>query len=198
MAMTTPPPGGNFTPAPEGKHKARCFSMIDLGTQPQSYMGEAKAPKREFVLNFELPECLDENGEPHTVMKWCKLTSLDKKTNLYQMIRSWSNGKAPSKQQIEEGGFDPSTLVGMPCTLIVAHTDGEQPKAKIEGQPVGLDEGVPMPEPHNEKMVFYTDEPDMAIFEGLPDFFKAKIQDSPEFQAAQGSSAPAASGGGWA
>ncbi|MEO1280012.1 MAG: hypothetical protein AAFV77_13715 [Planctomycetota bacterium] len=197
--MSTPPPSAEFEPAPKGRHIARCYGMIDLGTQPQEYMGQPKPAKREFVLLFEMPKTRDANGEPFTVMKWCKLTDLGKKTNLYQMIRSWSNGKAPTQEQIDNGGFDPESLVGMPCGVLIDHTDGDSPKAKIDGFPQGLDEGVEVPEQHNERVVFYVDEPDMAIFGGLPEFLTAKIQASPEWQASQGAAAPAAGGGGgWA
>ena len=45
--------GGSFTPVPPGMHLARCYRIIDLGTQESTYQGTVKKlPK--VMLQFEV------------------------------------------------------------------------------------------------------------------------------------------------
>ena len=45
--------GGTFTPVPQGMHLARCYRVVDLGTQKSEYLGTIKfLPK--VMLQFEV------------------------------------------------------------------------------------------------------------------------------------------------
>ena len=57
----------SFTPVPAGMHLARCYRVIDLGTQKSEYMGEIKhLPK--IMVQFEV-HGEDENGHPLVTAK---------------------------------------------------------------------------------------------------------------------------------
>ena len=55
MALIAKESGGSstFTPVPQGMHLARCYRVVDLGTQKSEYLGTIKhLPK--VMLQFEV------------------------------------------------------------------------------------------------------------------------------------------------
>ena len=53
---------GNFERCPSGMHLARCYRIVDLGTQKSEYLGTIKhLPK--VMIQFEV-HGEDENGKP--------------------------------------------------------------------------------------------------------------------------------------
>ena len=52
--------GGDFKLVPPGLHLARCYRIVDLGTQQIEYMGETKF-QRKISIGWELHGC-DEEG----------------------------------------------------------------------------------------------------------------------------------------
>ena len=85
---------GNFTPVPPGMHLARCYRVVDLGTQKSEYLGTIKhLPK--VMIQFEV-HGEDENGkaivtaknEPMTISKNFTL-SLAEKATLRKDLQTW-------------------------------------------------------------------------------------------------------------
>ena len=65
----------SFTPVPAGMHLARCFRIVDLGTQKTSYMGKDKL-NRKILIQFEIHSedadgnpLLTDKGEPLSISK---------------------------------------------------------------------------------------------------------------------------------
>ena len=52
------PSGGDFTPVPAGLHLARCYRIVDLGTQQTEYMAEQMTLKscasKESVFDTQM------------------------------------------------------------------------------------------------------------------------------------------------
>jgi hypothetical protein len=88
------------TPAPEGTHTARCFAVIDLGTQTSEWQGQ-QVSKRKVLLGFELPDELhtfDEKEGPKPFSIWSRFTaSLHPKGQLRPMLEAW-RGRAFTKE----------------------------------------------------------------------------------------------------
>jgi hypothetical protein len=59
--------GGGYQPVPAGMHLARCYKIVDLGSQKSEYMGQAKV-QHKIMLQFEVWS-EDENGQPTVTQK---------------------------------------------------------------------------------------------------------------------------------
>src|SRR5262245_26763846 len=86
--------GGNFVICPPGTHIARCYMVVDLGDQNESYMGKKKATATPKIrIGFEFPELKhvfdeDRGLEPYTMSR--KYTnSLGDKSALKPMLNAW-------------------------------------------------------------------------------------------------------------
>ena len=54
--------GGSFTPVPPGMHLARCYRVIDMGTQTTTWQGKEKQQPK-VMLQFEV-HSEDADGKP--------------------------------------------------------------------------------------------------------------------------------------
>ena len=54
MSLVAKTEGGNsnFVPVPTGMHLARCYRIIDLGTQESTYMGNVKQLHKLDLANY--------------------------------------------------------------------------------------------------------------------------------------------------
>lgn len=116
--------GGDFKRVPVGVFAARCWSMVDLGTQRVEYQGEAKL-QRKVQIGWELFG-EDENGEPlvidglpMTISKRYTL-SLSPKSKLRPDLEAW-RGRPFTDDEAK--GFDLHALIGAPCMLNITHTE---------------------------------------------------------------------------
>lgn len=192
--------GGTFTPVPQGMHLARCYRVVDLGTQKSEYLGTVKyLPK--VMLQFEV-HGEDENGqkivtaknEPMTISKNFTL-SLAEKATLRKDLQTW-RGREFTAEELR--GFELKNVLGawaMISVIKAAGTNGKEYTniAAIMSVPPAIKKAG-MPEGHNALGLFSIDEPDMTMFDTFSDGLKQKIQASPEWQERTGgktSSAPA-------
>jgi hypothetical protein len=67
--------GGGFTPVPPGMHLARCYRVIDLGTQSGTFQGVVtKKPKVMFQFEVHSEDdagnsLVTDKGEPMSISK---------------------------------------------------------------------------------------------------------------------------------
>lgn len=170
-----------FETVPEGFFTARCYRIIDLGTQPVTFEGDTKY-KHQITFGWEIigegdprMESGDNKGKPFSVHKTYTV-SLHEKSNLAQDLRTW-RGKALTEE--EELGFDIFSMLGQYCKLQVLHKKvGDRTYANIGAIVPSTDH----PEAVNEDIAFLINEPDQAVFDALSDKMKAKIQAAPEFK----------------
>jgi hypothetical protein len=186
------PSGGDFTPVPAGLHLARCYRIVDLGTQQTEYMGETKH-QRKIMLGWELHgkddednELVTSRGDPLAIFKNYTL-SWSEKANLRIDLQGWRN-KPFSEEEMRR--FDISTVLGAWCMVNVVQRPGKNGKTYSN---VGSISPVPsmvkqagLPPAVNPNQLFRLAEPNLELFETFGKGLKEKIQSSPEWKALQG------------
>lgn len=189
MGFTATKPASNYTPPPAGMHIARCYRLIDLGTQPKSFQGQSKGEAPKIMASWELlGEDRMDDGKPFTISKsW--FLSMHEKASLRKDLESW-RGRPFTDE--EEHTFDVSRLMGAYCLINVIQEPGAdgQMYTKI-GAITPLMKGMPKPEPVHENAVFDLDEPNMEMFEKFSDKMKETIKGSREWRKRSGAAAPA-------
>jgi hypothetical protein len=179
-------------------HLARCYRIIDLGTQETTYLGAVKhLPK--VMLQFEVHgedesgnAIVTAKGEPMSISKNFTL-SLAEKATLRKDLQTW-RGREFTADELR--GFELKNVLGAWAMVSVIKAMGNNGKeytniAAIMSVPQAVKKAG-MPQHHNELKIFSIDEPDMALFDSFSNGLKEKISKSPEWQARGGkSSAPA-------
>lgn len=182
MGLTAKEQGGEFELAPADIYTARCYRILDLGTQigPEIF-GSKKQHK--VMLSWELigkddPKMQegDNKGKPFSIHQKYSV-SLSERATLRRDLESW-RGKPFTNSEL--AGFDLTNVLGQYCTIQVVHSeDGKYANIgsimKFKGD---------KPEPVNPDLVFDIDAPDMQVFETLSDSIKGQIMQAPEWQAA--------------
>jgi hypothetical protein len=181
-----------FTPVPPGMHLARCYRIIDLGTQKSSYKGVEKH-LHKIMMQFEVHgeddegnPLLTEKGEPLSISKNYTL-SLAEKATLSIDLESW-RGSAFTAE--ERRGFELKKLLGVWAMISVSKSLGADGKeytniANINPVPSNIKKAG-LPEGINDLKLFSIDEPDMDLFASFGDKLRAKIESSPEWQRRSG------------
>jgi hypothetical protein len=179
MSFIASESGKDFKKVPEGNHMARCYRVIDMGTQKGEYQGEPRLTPKILIAWELFGEADDgtplqtDDGRPLTVSSTYTL-SLSKKAALRAHLESW-RGTAFTEQEAK--GFDVSKLLGAYCMVTIKHDKkGEKTYtnvASVSKWPSALKNSKPAAV--NEDQLFTVDKPDMAVFEVLPDWMKEKI-----------------------
>ena len=102
---------------PAGTHVARCYGIIDLGTQYSEKFGNWA---RKVQFQWELPNELMDDGRPLAISKKYTL-SLNEKASLKKDVESWLGRSITEKEEKE--GFALGSLLGAPCLLSVIHAE---------------------------------------------------------------------------
>lgn len=165
---------GDYTPAPAGTHVARCISVIDMGTQRDTFEGRTKEQHR-VMLAWELcEEMLERDGKqfPHIIHKEYT-ASLNKKATLRQHLDAW-RGRGFTEQELE--GFELANVIGAPCIITILHKENSdgQTRAKITSV-AALMKGTRAPEMHNKPIHYDLAMGKNATFEQVPEWIRKKI-----------------------
>lgn len=174
---------GDFELTPEGLYMARCYKLIDLGTQTITNNYGTKE-KKQIIIGWEL---LDdpkmEDGKPFSVQR-IYTASLAETSNLRPDLEKWRNRKF-TEEELES--FDLKSILGSYCQIQVAHSDDGK-YANVQSIVVAKfskDENgkvIGKPAPVNKDVSFDIDEPNMEVFESLTDYLKNKIAAAPEWR----------------
>jgi hypothetical protein len=187
--------GGSFTPVPAGMHLARCYKIVDLGSQKSEYMGQVKI-QHKVMLQFEVwsedeqgKATVTQKGEPLSISKNYTLTLSDK-ASLRADLKTW-RGRDFTVDELR--GFELKNVLGVWAMLSVTRDAGRDGKEYTNIQaimpvPAHLKKAG-LPEPHNTPAMYSIEDHDAAIFETLSENVKKKIMASPEFQSI-GAAAP--------
>jgi hypothetical protein len=173
--------GGSFTPAPLGTHVARCFRIVDLGTQHGEYKGQPTR-RSQILVSWELPdELIEIEGEqrPITTSRFYT-NSLGEKANLRKDLESW-RGRSFTDDELQK--FDLESILGKPCLLTIV--GGENGKTKV-ATVSGLPRGTTCPDQINDIFSLWLDEWDEDKFESLSDGVKGIIKKSEEYVESNG------------
>ena len=183
--------GSTITPVPPGMYLARCYRIVDLGTQQSEYLGQVKnLPK--VMLQFEV-HGEDDNGKPLVTAKGEPMTisknftlSLAEKATLRKDLQTW-RGKEFTAEELR--GFSIDAVLGAWAMVSITKSAGNNGQeytniANINSVPKALKTNLP--EGHNKVVAFYIAKPDMELFETFSENLRAKIERSPEWQSRKG------------
>jgi len=178
--------GTSYEPIPAGSYAARCYQMIEVGTNEENILGKTKF-LHKVRLTWELPTELkvfnEEKGEQALVLSKEFTLSMHEKSTLRKYLESW-RGKAFT--ELEAEAFDITALLGVPCLLSVTHKVAKNGNTYAEISSVSLlPKGMECPPQINPSKELSFNNWDQDFFEGLPDFIKDKIRTSEEFVAMQ-------------
>lgn len=195
--------GGDFKRVPAGAYVARCFSLIDLGTQlTTGQFGEKLQHK--LRIGFEIldndeagnPLTIDVDGKemPMTISK-SYTVSLHEKSSLRRDLTAWRGRDFTDE---EAAAFDVSKLIGAYAMVNVTTSESN---GKTYSNIAGL---TPLPgvlknnkpAPVHKNVLFNLDDPDMEVFATFHEKLQEAIKRSPEWAQATGQEPPAHSEGG--
>lgn len=189
MGLTVKASGGSstFKPVPSGMHLARCYRIVDMGTQSTTWKGQTKQ-QQKVMLQFEVhSEDADGNpvvtdkGEPMSISKNFT-ASLGENAILRQELENWRS-RAFTADELK--GFQLKNVLGVWAMLSVVKeqgNDGNEYTNISSINPVSSQiKKSGLPEGHNELKIFDLENPDMALFETFGNKIKEKIQSTPEW-----------------
>jgi hypothetical protein len=185
--------GGNKGPAQApidaGTYPIRVAQIIDLGLQPQRpYQGQEKPPAHEMMLTYELLDefCLDEDGNEDTEKpRWLSET-LPLRSLMAEKAKSTQRYYALDPNEDSDGDF--TALAGVAANAAIVQNPGKGNNAgKIYNNIQALSSMRPKDAAKAEPLkkdakVFVIDEPDLEVFNSLPDWLQGKIKDNLEYQ----------------
>jgi hypothetical protein len=180
--------GKKFKLVPQGVHLARCYRIIDLGTQSFLIQGEQKT-NRKVLIQFEVHgedefgnPMVTDNGDPMVIGRNYTL-SLGEMAALRKHLQIW-RGREFTPKELE--GFQLQNLLDQWARISVINTTGNDGRtyANIDSvMPVPANiKKAGLPVGHNKPVIFSLDSPDMEVFESFSDGLKARIEKSPQWR----------------
>lgn len=174
-------------PLEAGSYPARVVQVLDLGVQVQRpFKGEAKPPCQEINITYELADefMKDEDGndledKPRWVSEMIPLFNLKA-----ERAKSTQRYKALDPNDDFDGDF--TQLVGLPCNVTIVQSVSKT-NGNIYNNVAGITsmrekDAKRMPELVNPSKTFVLDDPDMEVFNSLPQFIQDKITSNLNFQ----------------
>jgi hypothetical protein len=183
--------GGSFETTPVGSHLARCYRIVDVGTQKSEYQGQVKY-LHKVMLGWEIHGVNDDgtpikmmDGRPFAMFKNYTLSWSDKAT-LRIDLQAW-RGRPFTAEEMRR--FDLKTVLGAWCMLNVIERAGQDGKmyvnvANISPVPAMIKQAG-LPAAVNKNEMFNLADPDMEMFNSFSDNLKKKIMASPEWEKLQ-------------
>jgi hypothetical protein len=196
MSFIVEDKGGSFERCPPGMHLARCYRVIDVGSQKSEYMGEVKI-KHQISLGWEIHGSDDDgqpllmkDGRPFGIFKNYTL-SWGEKANLRLDLQAW-RGKAFTQEEMRR--FDLATILGAWCMLNVIERQGSNGKTysnvnSVTPVPAVIKQNG-LPPAVNQLEMFNLATPDMKLFDTFSKHLQDKIMQSPEWQKINGVTNP--------
>jgi hypothetical protein len=178
----------SFKPVPAGMHLARCYRIVDLGTQTTEWQGKEKKNYKIMVLwevhgeDDQGVALVTDRGEPMSISKNYTM-SLGEMSTLRADLKAW-RGRDFTAEELR--GFQLKNVLGAWCMLTVARTTGNDGKEysnvmSVNPVPASIKKAG-LPDGFNDLAVFDLDNPDMALFDTFSQKLQAKIQSSPEWK----------------
>jgi hypothetical protein len=197
MALTLSESAKQERKLPEaGATVGMLFSLVDLGTQKQTWDGEEKWMGK-VRLSFELPDQLDEyevveNEKTTKVQKPMIVSieqtrSLGEKASLRKLLEQW-RGQTFTSAELK--AFSLKNLLGKPAMLTLIHKTSQQGRqyCAIAGASK-LPKGMKAPaNTTNAQMYYEIEQGEGGQFSEMPEWLQDKIRASKEFATAAGKS----------
>lgn len=174
--LTAKNDGGERIIIPAGTHVARCYGIIDLGTQYSEKFGNWS---HKVQFQWELSNELMDDGRPLAISKKYTI-SLNEKANLRHDLESWLGRSITANEEKE--GFALGSMLGAPCLLSVIHADSNgKTYANIAGV-MSVPKGTTVPDQSNPAVSYDVENGRDAVYNKLPDWIKNIIEESKEFK----------------
>ena len=186
------PMGDNNNDRPEpmepGTYGARLVQILILGVQPQrEFKGEAKPPKLEIMLTYEFNDefMKDEDGEdildkPRWLSETMPFNNL-----AAELAKSTKRYYAFDAKGEYDGDW--SQLIGAPCMVTVVVDEGKGKNAGKKYENVAAvtamrpKEAAKAPALVNPSKLFDFYNPDMEVFNKLPQWLQDKMKSAVDF-----------------
>jgi len=168
---------------PIGSFAARCFMIVDMGTQKKSFQGKESAiPVVKFGWEFpNLPFAVFNEGEqPKPLAVFQDYTvSLGDRAKLPKMLCSWRGVPA-----IQNLGAELPQYLGAPCLLGIIHNPDKQiPEIKYANisSIMRLPQEMSINPMVNKSIFFNLDQYSHQAFLSLPEWIQNEIKKTPEW-----------------
>ena len=177
---------GDFMSVPPGSHIARCYRIVDLGTQRSEYMGKEKYLQK-VMLQFEVHSeddqgnpLVTQDGRPLSISKSFTCT-LSEKSSLRKDLQLW-RGRDFTPEELR--GFELKNVLGAWALLSVTQSEsnGKTYTNIAAINPVPKAMKAALPTPVNPTGMFSIEDPDMAMFDTFSENLKNRITSSPEWK----------------
>lgn len=187
-----------FVPVPVGMHLARCYRIVDLGTQNKVTQYGPKL-QRTIMITFEVhgegadgSPLVTARGEPMTISQDYNLT-LNENSTLSKHLEGWRGAKFTDAER--NGGFDLKKILGAWAMVnVTASASSKTGKvyhnvSALMPVPAAMKKAG-LPEGFNELGYFSMEdeEPAIHVFETLSQYHQNKVKQSPEWEALFGGS----------
>lgn len=171
---------------PIDNYPARVVQVIDLGLQPGGeWAGEKKAPAHMIRVTYELVDAfmIDKDGneiedKPRWISEDLKMFSPDA-----DLAKCNKRYKAIDPECVHD--YNWGELLGASCTVLNVHkkSKGKTYDNVALVSPYVVSKRNPeLPELVNEPKMFDLDEPDLDLFQSLPQWIQDKIKGNLEFK----------------
>jgi hypothetical protein len=168
-----------------GTYPVRLVQVIDMGLQQQrAWQGEAKPPAQDVMLTYEFVDVfmVDKDGkELEDKPRWQSET-INLRSFKADLATSTKRIKALDPKDVHEGNL--AALVGAPAmATITVSKKGDKTYVNIRGLTPMRDRDVAkLPELVNPTKVFDLEEPDLQVFESLPEWLREKIKGNLKYE----------------
>jgi len=179
----------SFTPREKleiGNYPGRLVMVVDLGLQPQTYLGQPKEPVRKISTTYELLDAFLKDKDGKDIEDKPRWLSED-----FPLLHP-SADKATSTKRYK--ALDPANkykgdwvkLLATPCMVNVIHN----PNKKVPGEvyeniggisPMRPKDAASAPKLVNTPVAFDLDDPDMAAWLLIPEWIQKKVLANLEF-----------------
>lgn len=169
-----------------GGYPGRLVQLIDLGLQPQKpYQGQEKAPVQMVMFTYELVDCfmLDEEGnEIEDKPRWISetLPFLPLKSD-----KAKSTQRYKAFDPTEENEGDWAKYIGAPVTVTIINNPGKEGKVYdniASLSPMRPRDVEKCPPLKNPTKMFSLEDPDIEVFNSLPEWIRDKIKGNLNFK----------------
>jgi hypothetical protein len=184
---------GNFIQVPPGMHLARCYRIIDLGTQKSEYMGQVRN-LHKVMIQFEI-HSENENGEPlqtsegkPLILSKTYTASNNERSSLVKDLQTW---RGKEFTDAERRSIEIANVLGQWGMVNVVETENNGRTytniSSINPVPATIKKAG-LPEGKNPTVIFDLDKFDANVFDSFSEGIQNKIKQSPEWQRVSGSS----------
>ena len=183
-----PSGGSRQEPIEPGSYPARLVQVIDLGLQPQVYLGEVKDPKNEILTTYELSDEFMKDEEGNEIKDKPRWLSESFTLNSLNSDRAKSTARYYALDPEAKYEGDWSQLLETPATITVINKAGTgKNKGKVFNNIGAVSAMRPkdasrLPPLVNDAKFFTLDDPDVELFLTLPQFIQGKIKGGLEFE----------------